>query len=87
MEEVTIKKMPLSAIVFNRDSAKLFIEKMKEKEELSEFQKEMLTEARWKYLEWNDCIRIMEEYGKDYIYLKEAGGCLKYEIGDLLFPL
>jgi hypothetical protein len=27
----------------------------------------------------------MNEYGKDYIYLKEGGGVLKYEIGDLLF--
>lgn len=80
--KVTIQKFTLSECTFNRDSAKLFLDKHDPE---NNFHKEMIEEARWKYLEWNDYIRIMNEYGKDYIYLKEGGGVLKYEIGDLLF--
>lgn len=79
---VTITKMTRSECVFICDSAKLFIDKHDPE---NDFHKEMLQEANWKYLVWRDYIRLMDERGKDYIYLKEGGGVLKYEIGDLLF--
>lgn len=80
--KVIIKKMTRSECVFICDSAKLFIDKHDPE---NDFHKEMLQEARRKCLEWRDYIRIMDEYEKDYIYLKEGGGVLKYEIGDRLF--
>lgn len=83
MEAKTIKKMTLAECTFNCDSAKLFIDNHDPENDLH---KNMLNDARWAYLEWRDCIRIMKEHGKDYIYLKDGGGVLKYEIGDLLFP-
>lgn len=78
----TITKMPLSICQFNHESAKSYIEKAKPE---NEFQSELLEQAHWAVLEYGDLLRIMREHNKDYVYLKEGGGVLKYEIGDLLF--
>lgn len=79
---VTITKMTRSECIFTCDLAKLFIDKHDPE---NDFHKEMLQEARWKYSELRDYIRIMDACGKDYIYLREDGGIIEYEIGDLLF--
>lgn len=85
-EKIIITKMSLTECLEKKEKAEEEIARLTQNEDrLTDFGQYRLGRAKWDRLILDDYIRTMKGHARDYIYLKDRGVVLKYEIGDQLF--